>query len=134
MAICFWEATFGCKRYHLSDCYRLYNSCKNNIRNPLNYQIDLSDWYQLYIGCKINIETPITLSNRYETIRRIFFTTDDGYSCNHAEWVGQTNFRGGVVHHELALWIYKKTFFYAKINTCNDVYCHMQTEVLLVID
>ncbi len=24
MAICFWEATFGYKSYHLSDCYRLY--------------------------------------------------------------------------------------------------------------
>ena len=34
----------------------------------------------------LNIETPITLSNRYETIRSIFFTTDDSYSCNHAEW------------------------------------------------
>ncbi len=86
MAICFWEATFDYKSYHLSDCYRLYISisCKNNIRKALKYQIDLSDWYQLYISCKINIETPITLSNRYE--RSIFFMTDDGYSCNHAEW------------------------------------------------
>ena len=31
MAICFWEATFGYKSYHLSDCYWLYISCKNNI-------------------------------------------------------------------------------------------------------
>ncbi len=72
MAICFWEATFGYKSYHLSDCYQLYISCKNNIRKALNYQTDLSWWYQLYISCKINIETPITLSNRYETIRSIF--------------------------------------------------------------
>ena len=74
MAICFWEATFIYKSYHLSDCYQLYMyiSCKNNIRKGLNYQIDLSDWYQLYISCEINIETPITLSNRYETIRSIF--------------------------------------------------------------
>ena len=87
MAICFWEATFGYKSYHLSDCYRLYISCKNNIRKALKYQTDLSDWYQLYISCKTNIETPITLSNRYETIsRNIFLTIDDGYSCNHAEW------------------------------------------------
>ncbi len=74
MALCFWEATFGYKS-------------KNNIRKALNYQTDLSDWFQLYISCKINIETPITLSNRYETIRSIFFATDDGYSCNHAELV-----------------------------------------------
>ncbi len=73
--ICFWEATFGYKSYHLSDCYQLYISCKNNIRKAWNYQTDLSDLYQLYISCKINIETPITLSNRYETIRSIFFTT-----------------------------------------------------------
>ncbi len=86
MAICFWEATFGYKSYHLSDCYRLYISCKNNIRKTLNYQTELSDWYQLYISCKIKIETPITLSNRYETIRSIYFTTNEGYSCNHAEW------------------------------------------------
>ncbi len=63
MAICFWEATFGNKSYHLPDCYRLYISCKNNIRKALNYQTDLSDWYQLYISCKINIETPITPTN-----------------------------------------------------------------------
>ncbi len=44
MAICFWEAIFSYKSYHLSDCYRLY------------------------ISCKINIEMSITLSNRYETI------------------------------------------------------------------
>ncbi len=25
-------------------------------------------------------------SNRYETIRSIFYKTDDGYSCKHAEW------------------------------------------------
>ncbi len=30
MAICFWEATFSYKSYDLSDCYRLYISCKNN--------------------------------------------------------------------------------------------------------
>ncbi len=72
MAICFWEATFSNKSYHLSDCYRLYISCETIIGKALNYQIDLSDWYQLYISCEINIETPITLSNRYETIRSIF--------------------------------------------------------------
>ena len=77
MAICFWEATFGYKSNHLSDCCRLYISGKNNTGKALNYQTDLSDWYQLFISCKINIETPITLSNRYETIRSIFFTTDD---------------------------------------------------------
>ena len=87
MAVCFWEATFGYKSYHFSDCYRLYISCKNNKGKALNYQTDLSDWYQLYISCKINIEIPITLSNWYETIRSIFFMTDDGYSCNHADWV-----------------------------------------------
>ena len=27
------------------------------------------------------------LSNRYETIRSIFYLTAEGYSCNHAEWV-----------------------------------------------
>ena len=50
MAICFWdsEATFSYKS-HLSDCYRLYIGCKNNIGKALNYQTDLSDWYQLYI-------------------------------------------------------------------------------------
>ncbi len=70
-----WQyATFGYKSYHLSDCYRLYISCKNNIRKALNYQTDLSYWYQLYISCKINIETPITLSNQYETIRSILMT------------------------------------------------------------
>ena len=26
------------------------------------------------------------LSNRYETIRGIFYLTAEGYSCNHAEW------------------------------------------------
>ncbi len=56
--------------------------------NALNYQTDLSDCYQLYIRCKINIEISIALSNRYETIRSIFYKTDDGYSCNHAEWDG----------------------------------------------
>ncbi len=55
MAICFWEATFGYKSYHLSDCYRLYISCKNNIGKALNYQTDLSDWYQLNISCKIKV-------------------------------------------------------------------------------
>ncbi len=86
MVICFWEATFSYKSNDLSDCYRLYISCKNNIGKDLNYQTDLSDWYQLYISCKINIETPITLYNRYETIRSIFYKTADGYICNHAEW------------------------------------------------
>ncbi len=86
-AICFWEATFSYKSYHLSDCYRLYIRCKNNIGKTLNYQTELSDWYQLYISCKIKIEISITLSNRYETIRSINYKTDDGYSCNHAEWV-----------------------------------------------
>ena len=57
MAICFWEATFSYKSYDLSDCYRLYISCKNNIGKALIYQINLSDWYQLYISCKNNIET-----------------------------------------------------------------------------
>ncbi len=89
-AICFWEATFSYKSYHLSDCYRLYISCKNNIGKALDYQANLSDWYQLDISCKINIEISITLSNRYETIRSIFYKTDDGYSCNHAEWVVTT--------------------------------------------
>ena len=37
------------KSYDLSDSYRLYISCKNNIGKALNYQIDLSDWCQLYI-------------------------------------------------------------------------------------
>ncbi len=87
MAICFWEETFSYKSYHLSDCYWLYISCKNNIGKALNYQINLSDWFQLYISCKINSEISITLSNRYETIRSLFYKTDDGYSCNHAEWV-----------------------------------------------
>ena len=96
MAVCFWEATFG---YHLSDCYRLYISCKNKIGKALNYQTDLSD--QLYISCKINIEIPITLSNRYETIRSIFFTTDDGYSWNHAKWVVQTLEQTSVTLHLL---------------------------------
>ncbi len=84
MAKCFWEATFS----YLSDCIRLYISCKNNIGKVLNYQVDLSDWYQLYISYKISIETPITLSNRYEMIRSIYIfnKTADGYSCNHAEW------------------------------------------------
>ena len=44
----------------------------------MNYQTDLSDWYQLYmyISCKNNIETPrITLSNRYVTIRSMFYKT-----------------------------------------------------------
>ncbi len=86
IAICFWEATFGYKSYHLSDCYRLYISCKNNRGKTLNYQTDLSDWYQLYISCKINIEISITLSNWNETIRSINYKTDDSYSCNHAEW------------------------------------------------
>ena len=86
MVICFWEATFSYKSYHLSDCYRLYISCKNNIGKALNYQTDLSDWYQLYISCKIYIEISITLSNRYEPIRSIFYKTDDGHSCNHADW------------------------------------------------
>ncbi len=96
MAICFWGATFSYKSYHLSDFYRLYISCKNNIGKALNYQTDLSDWYQLYINCKINIEISITLSTRYETIRSINYKTDDGYSCNHAEWVF-TGGRGMVV-------------------------------------
>ena len=29
------------------------------------------------------------ISNRYETIRGIFYPTDKGYSCNHALWVLQ---------------------------------------------
>ena len=86
MAICFWEATFSYKSYHLSDCYWLYISCKNNIGKASNYQTDLSDWYQLYISWKINNEIiSITLPNRYETIGSIFYRTDDGYSCNHVE-------------------------------------------------
>ncbi len=52
MAICFWEATFSYKGYDLSDRYRLYISCKNNIGKALNYQTDLSDWNQLYISGK----------------------------------------------------------------------------------
>ncbi len=87
VAICFWEATFSYKSYHLSDCYRLHISCKNNIGKAQNNQTDLSDWYQLYISCKINIEISITLSKRYEIFRSIFYKTDDGYSCNHAKWV-----------------------------------------------
>ncbi len=34
MAMCFWEATFGYKSYHLSDCYRLYISCKTIYEKP----------------------------------------------------------------------------------------------------
>ncbi len=63
MAICFWEGTLSYKGYDLSDCYRLYISCRNNIGKALNYQTDLSDWYRLYISCKNNIETP----NNYPT-------------------------------------------------------------------
>ncbi len=47
---CFWEATFSYKSYDLSDCYRLYTSCKNNVGKALNHQTDLSDRYQLYIA------------------------------------------------------------------------------------
>ena len=36
----------------LSDCYRLYISCKINKGKALNYQTDLSNWYQVYISCK----------------------------------------------------------------------------------
>ncbi len=46
-----WEATFSYKSYDLSDCNRLYISCKKQYI-ALNYRTNLSDWYQLYISCK----------------------------------------------------------------------------------
>ncbi len=114
MAICFWEATFSYKSYHLSDCYWLYISCKNNI------------------SCKINIEISITLSNQYETIRSILHKTDDGYSCNHAEWAWCKDMKETTGLNEL--WdMCKSSHFlqrYHFLQSCNPVgiepYCTKQ--------
>ncbi len=52
LAICFWEAIFSYKSYHLSDCYQLYVSCKNNIGKALNYQtIKCTHSVPSYIQC-----------------------------------------------------------------------------------
>ncbi len=71
MAICFWEATFIYKCYHLSDCYRLYISCKTIKEKPRIIKLIFQTGISCISVAKITLKQP----SRYPTIRSIFISS-----------------------------------------------------------